>query len=179
MKLARILRRSAVGMAVLGLLINGPFAIAARPVAEPPVRDISLSRGGVLHGQILNDQGAPVTGARVTVRHTGLDVATTQTQPEGTFLIAGLRGGIHEVVTADQVAKVRLWAADTAPPSAQPGVLFVGSDSIVRGQTCPCGDAGCHGCGGASGAWGTIGAIALVAGIAVAIYAIADDDSGS
>lgn len=172
MKFTRTFRGAIALLAILAVMVNGPIATAAQTVsAAPRVADVALAEGGVLQGQIVTAQGAPANGVPVVVQHSGTDVAQTVTDQKGIFKIAGLRGGVHQVLAAGQQSSVRLWSAHSAPPVAQPAMLLVAnSDDVVRGN---------HSGLGPGGGWGTVGAIVLIAGIAYAIYEIADDDSGS
>jgi hypothetical protein len=172
MKFSRTFRGAVALSAILAVMVNGPFASAAQTVAAASqVADVSLAKGGVLKGQIVTAQGAPATGVPVVVEHSGAKIAQTVTDGNGVFQIAGLRGGVHQVLAVGQHSSVRLWSANSAPPVAQPAMLLVAnSDDVVRGN---------HSGLGMGGGWGTVGAIVLIAGIAYAIYEIADDDSGS
>ncbi|MDH3717434.1 MAG: carboxypeptidase-like regulatory domain-containing protein [Planctomycetota bacterium] len=172
MEFSRTFRSAIALSAILAVMVNGPFASAAQTVAAASqVADVSLAGGGVLQGQIVTAQGAPATGVSVVVQHSGADVAQTVTDQKGVFKIAGLRGGVHQVLAAGQQSSVRLWSANSAPPVAQPAMLLVAnSDDVVRGN---------HSGLGPGGGWGTVGAIVLVGALAYGIYEIADDDSGS
>ncbi|MGB6043481.1 MAG: carboxypeptidase-like regulatory domain-containing protein [Pirellulales bacterium] len=184
MKFTRILRGATALVAVLGVMVNGPIATAAQGVAAKPLTsDVSLASGGVLKGQVLTSQGTPASDMTIAVRHSGAVVATAKTSKNGNFTIAGLRGGVHQVVAAGHQSNVRLWSSDTAPPAAKQGMLLVADgEGVVRGSSCYCGDpvcgGACSGLGG-GGVWGTVGAVAIVGALAYAIYEIADDDSGS
>ncbi|QEG36168.1 hypothetical protein Pr1d_34770 [Bythopirellula goksoeyrii] len=98
--------------------------------------DISLQTGGVLSGKVVTAAGNVQPGLPVVVRAGGEELATTKTDPSGNFQVAGLKGGVVEVAAAGTQGNCRLWAPGTAPPAAQPGLLVVSQDQVVRGQNC-------------------------------------------
>jgi hypothetical protein len=156
----------------MGMFV-GQFARASQPL----VTDVALARGGVLAGKIVDRQGAPQKGETIRVIHQGQVVGTAQTDARGEFNVADLRGGVYQVETTQGVGVYRLWAAQTAPPAANDGVLVVHGDEAVRG-------AGCDPCGGGGG--GLLGVLAnpwVLAGIVAAAIAIPlaldDDDDAS
>lgn len=113
---------------------NPSVPLAAQPPSAAGVAgDVALQAGGVLRGQIVNAQGLPIAGVTVSAwqndRHFGQCV-TTET---GEFAIADLRGGIYQVRAGQSATLYRLWANNTAPPSAHTSVLLV-DGLVVRGQ---------------------------------------------
>jgi hypothetical protein len=107
--------------------------VAPRPVTA--VRDISLAPGGLLVGRVLDKTMTPVRGAKVAVQSQGHTAAVTETDADGVFAVAGLRGGVHEIVTERGVENCRLWSTGTAPPHAESHLRFVpGQSTVVRGQ---------------------------------------------
>jgi hypothetical protein len=50
------------------------------------------------------------------------------------FAAQGLRGGQYKINTVEGSSECRLWAADTAPPSARPAALVVTGNNLVRGM---------------------------------------------
>ena len=60
-----------------------------------------------------------------------------QTDGEGVFAVSKLRGGVHEIATADNLQVCRLWAAGTAPPGAAKSIDVVSPGEVVRGQYGP------------------------------------------
>lgn len=133
---------------------------AAPKTARQNVSDVSLRTEGVLVGHVVNAQGEPVAGAKVTVLHGRDVIATTSSNRTGDFIVRKLRGGVHHVKAGQGSAVVRLWTNKVAPPSSRSSLTIVSDKSVVRGQ---CGDAGCsgdcgtEGCGGAAGAFGGSG----------------------
>jgi hypothetical protein len=146
MSLVRTLRGLAVILATVGM-VAGPFAYGAGPATGAPavfapaaaarvpeVLDVELLEGGVLLGQVTDRSGAPLRQTEVLLRKDGVDVLRVRTEEEGRFAAAGLRGGVYEVVAADSTSHFRVWAPRTAPPAAQPGILIVAGDGVVRGN---------------------------------------------
>jgi hypothetical protein len=110
-------------------------ATAARTAPQVAVIDVALGQGGALRGQLVDAQGAPLSGATVSVQQNGREVTSTATDGQGNFAVSGLRGGVYQVATANSAGVYRLWAADTAPPAAQQQALLVSGGDAVRGQS--------------------------------------------
>jgi hypothetical protein len=137
--------------------------------------DIALREGGLLVGQVVDVQGVVKANAAVSIRFANREVVRTTTDENGMFAAKGLRGGQYQLLTQDGLSVCRLWAADTAPPSARPAALVVTGDSVVRGQ-------------GPVGNWVTwmkahpyitAGTVATAIAIPVAIAVSDDDDDNS
>jgi len=134
-----------VGLACLGLLLP-PFlpeaAVAGQEAdiqqgSQVPARDVALQDGGTLVGQVVDGQGNPLAGARVTVRQMDREVAVTAADAQGQFAVRGLRGGQYQIVAGGSAAAYRLWAPNTSPPAAQPRAILVAGPTQVRGQYGP------------------------------------------
>ena len=136
-------RYAATGIAGFGLVFPTaaiaaqPAAtpIAAHPAAAPPIADVTLGKGGSLSGQVVDAQGAPLAQTTVTVRSAGTDVATTVTDAQGNFSVAGLKGGVVETNAAGSSSVLRAWTADASPPSSNKSVVTVACRPVVRGQS--------------------------------------------
>ena len=135
-------------LAGLGMILPAPVLHAASTAenAVPPtpgpaveVVDIELREGGLLLGQVVAADGKPTAKTTVSLRRGGIEVATTLTDRSGYFFVKGLRGGTYEIATDRTRAIYRLWAPNTAPPTARPGVLIVADGRKVRGQQGPIG----------------------------------------
>ncbi len=100
----------------------------------PPIVDVKLQQGGILLGQVVTPQNAPVTEQAVTLRSRERDLATGKTDKNGYFAFAGLHNGVYQLTTADGQGTFRVWTQEIAPPAAQPGALIVSGDETVRGQ---------------------------------------------
>jgi hypothetical protein len=143
------IRRSALLAGLLIYMIAQP-AIAFEPHETPHqaapasvVRwyDVSLDGNGAMHGHILNQSGASISHAKVSVYRLNQIVLSTETNDQGEFTIRGLRGGLYQVVASNAngesgVALYRVWAAGTAPPSSISDVVMVMRQEVVRGQWC-------------------------------------------
>ena len=108
-----------------------------RAAVAPPVRDVSLQAGGVLRGQVVDKQGQPCTGVPISVSKVGATAAKpigSQTDGQGRFQFSGLTGGVYQVETAQGSTLCRLWAPNTAPPSAGPAAMVVQGEGPVRGN---------------------------------------------
>jgi hypothetical protein len=122
MKIKRLVSSMAVSLVVIGLCVpQGAFAAAAAP--PPAAVDVSLSDGGILHGQLVDLQGGSVANSLVTVKSQDQEVARATTTSEGRFTVQGLRGGVYQVAAGTGQGIYHLWAVNTAPPSAQKGAI--------------------------------------------------------
>lgn len=126
-------------LTITGMVLPLPRAAAEQPAAaeRTQVRDVELAYGGLLIGRLSDTNGRPLPGAPVSLISAGKTLATTQTDGEGVFAVAKLRGGVHEIATAENVEVCRLWAHGTAPPGAPQSVEVVASGDLLRGQYGP------------------------------------------
>jgi hypothetical protein len=131
MKLQR-LGRIASAIACFGMVI--PNSALAAPPAAAATNDVALRTGGLLVGQVVDQQGVAKANAPVSIQFAGKEVVNTTTDKNGVFAAKGLRGGAYQLVTPQGASACRLWAADTAPPSARPAALVVSGNDVVRGQ---------------------------------------------
>lgn len=122
----------AATIACIGMVLP-PSAIAATP-ATTTTNDVALRAGGLLVGQVVDQQGVAKAGTPVSIQFAGKEVAATTTDGNGVFAARGLRGGQYQILTPQGGSECRLWAADTAPPSARPAALLVSGNDVVRGQ---------------------------------------------
>ena len=147
------------------------FSKAQQPAAAAPVviRDIALQAGGTMRGQVVDAQGNPCGQIPLRVVRTTdqAPVAIAQTDAQGRFDVSGLTGGVYRVETPAGAAVYRLWAPNTAPPSAVASALVVQGDPAVRGNL---GGLGWFG-------WTLIG-LGVAAAIALPL-ALDDDDDAS
>jgi hypothetical protein len=113
-----------------------PSAIVRPQVttAAPVVQDVALETGGTLRGQVLDQQGNPMLQTTVSVWNAGQEVASTQTDASGNFVVSNLRGGNYVVVAGEDGGTFRLWTETTAPPQARSGVLIVSGRNVRRAQ---------------------------------------------
>ncbi len=119
----------------LGVLLSGPVTMAGD---SGIIKDVELSKDGVLYGQVYTPQGQAVPNAVVQLRYQGTAVAAARCNTEGQFAINGVRGGAHEVVVGPLRNPVRLWSAGAAPKVATKGIVVAVDETIVRGQDVYC-----------------------------------------
>jgi hypothetical protein len=105
--------------------------------ADRQIDDISLSDNGLLIGRVLNSERQPQIGVDVAIYSANQPVAATRTDANGAFAVAGLRGGVHQIVASTNVRTCRLWAAGTAPPNAANAAHITSDSAIARGQWGP------------------------------------------
>jgi len=113
--------------------ISGPPSLARGqgPVAGPTavvITDVSLVDDGTLTVQVVDPAGNPVGGRVVRVLSQGAEVASATTDASGTFQVAGLRDGLHEVEACSNRTCFRLWQPGVAPPHAEPVARVVCED---------------------------------------------------
>ncbi len=179
MKSLTLLRAGAVSLACLGILVPTPVLRAAVTEAAQVEKgngaaltmlDVALHPEGTLIGQVLDAQGKPLARIPVSVHQHGRRIAGAVSDGSGMFRVAGLRGGMYHIVAGKANGVYRLWAPDTAPPSAQPGALVVEGGQQVLGQYG-------HICQWLCNPWVVLGLVAAAIAIPVAIHN-ADDDEG-
>jgi len=138
-----VCKKSFVFLTCLGLIAAQTPLYAASPqshTASGPapsasqVIDIALGTDGVLNGRAVDGNGNQLAAAPVEIHYGDQAVAHAVTDEDGKFSVSQLRGGLHRVVVQNHQAKLRLWTAGAAPPSAHQDVLIVAGDGIVRGE---------------------------------------------
>lgn len=167
-------------IACVGLVVP-QSAPAAEPVSL--AKDVALRPGGVLVGQVMDQQGAVRAGTKVAVWQNEREVVTTATDKNGIFAVQGLRGGQYQLLTSEGQTLCRFWAPETAPPVATDTVVLVTGQDLVRGQWSPT-PSGVAGYGGRWLDWVrshpyiTAGVVAAAIATPVAIAASDDGDNG-
>jgi hypothetical protein len=176
MKQIKLFNVVAATLASVGMLASQSVALAAGPqiAANPPSRgasqqmtDVALGSGGTLRGQLVSVNGAPMANAEVVVRFGEAVVAVTKTDDRGYFVVQGLQGGVYAITAEGASSLYRLWAPNTAPPTAQGGAMLVAGNDVVRGQLL--------GLGGMN--TGTLVMLGIAGGIVTA--GLIDQDKGS
>ena len=61
-------------------------------------------------------------------------VASTRTDSEGKFALTGVQAGVYQLQSGNVSGTYRVWAPQTAPPSASQGILLVAGQDVVRHQ---------------------------------------------
>jgi hypothetical protein len=138
MKFAGIIKGLGVCLAVLGFCVPQSVWAAVGTGQSPAVLDVKLQaspNGSLLLGQVQNPQGVAKADVSVALYQGGKIVGETRTDRSGFFGFPNLRGGVYQVATAGGAATYRVWTAETAPPSAQPGALLVADEDLVLGQS--------------------------------------------
>lgn len=187
-------RSGVVVLVLIAMATNATAATKPQGKQASKLLDVSLQKGGVLVGQVLNPQGKPIAATTISVIDSRQKIAKVFTDRDGNFRVTGLKGGVFRVATLQQQKVCRLWAPQTAPPAAQSGVLLVSKSEVLRAQ-CGCGarvgeNPGCGGCcpggvfgrgygGGGIANWIDNHPLIVSGGIASAIaipLAVDDDD---
>lgn len=133
MKTRRIVNGVMVSLAAIGFLLPQPL-LAANPAPKAPVTDVALRDGGLLVGQVVDEQGAALGGVPVSLKYQDRELVVGKTSKDGTFGFKGLRGGVYQIAAAQGRGVYRVWTVGTAPPAAQEGALVVSGENVVRGQ---------------------------------------------
>jgi len=126
-------------VAMIGVCLPSAPATAQQdaPADARDIRDVELGQGGLLVGRLLDANGQPLREANVAILSGGKPLASMRTGADGVFAVSKLRGGVHEITTADNVQVCRLWAPGTAPPRAPKSIDVVSDGEVVRGQYGP------------------------------------------
>lgn len=95
--------------------------------------DVSLRADGLLIGQFMTAQGAPVVGAEVVLTNSQGQQAMTRTNQDGAFAFSGVKG-LSQISGPQAQQLVRAWAEGSAPPNAAPALLLVQQQDVARGQ---------------------------------------------
>ena len=179
-KSIRTSMRNSTSLLLAGLLSFGSPLVAGEPVqigAREQIysSDVVLHNGGVLHGTVLNTEGQPVSGVKVSILHKEISIAITVSNEEGKFAVKGLRNGAHTIEVGSKYQPVRLWGTNTAPPAAIENVAIVIDEEAVRGQMF--GGGGSMPGGGFLGS--RIGGLMLVGGAAAITLATTLDNNAT
>ncbi|MCA9261144.1 MAG: carboxypeptidase regulatory-like domain-containing protein [Planctomycetales bacterium] len=130
------IQKIAAAIAVASMLLS-PAAMANSPLPAAQPADVALADGGVLVGQLVDAQGAPLAGAPVALLAQGREVVRVATNEQGQFRVADVRGGVYQVAAPGYQGVYRMWAPRTAPPTASNGVLAISQGDVVLGQYGP------------------------------------------
>jgi hypothetical protein len=131
-------RMQIIALVCVGMLL--PHAVmGATPAPKVQITDVALQNGGLLNGQIVDQQGIGKVAAQVVVLQQGRKPVQTVTDKTGKFQVVGLSGGTTQLLTNNGQGVYRLWTAKAAPPTAKANALLVSNGQVVRGQACgPC-----------------------------------------
>ncbi|NUQ64159.1 MAG: carboxypeptidase regulatory-like domain-containing protein [Pirellulales bacterium] len=126
------LRHLPVWLAMIGMCL--PQTLLGAQPAKPVANDVKLWKGGTMLGQVVDAQGQPIPETIVTLRDSKGNAVAAKTDPRGYFTFQGLKSGAYSVSGAGAEGAYRAWTESVAPPSAQPGVLLVEGNEVLRGQ---------------------------------------------
>ncbi len=140
MKTIRSIQWTATITAVVAMISAQPlYAAVNQPGQKAAISDISLLSGGLLEGKLIDPRGRPIKESSVAIFHDGPKIASTTTTGDGAFKVAGLHGGIHQIVAETGTTTCRFWEPGTSPPAAGQAALVVSQNTPVRGQPCATG----------------------------------------
>jgi hypothetical protein len=133
-----LLGRVTAAVACAGMMLP-PSVLAVEPAKSTVdstnyIVDVALRPGGILVGQVVDQQGTTMAGKVVSIQYSNYEVARATSDANGVFAARGLRGGQYQLLTDDGISMCRLWAPNTAPPAARPAALLVSGNDVVRGQ---------------------------------------------
>jgi len=130
----RIFRGAIVALSTIGLLAAPVLgAEVAGHESHVSVVDVALQNGGELHGQVVSAQGIAQSNIKISIESRGRQITHAVTDEDGRFSVANLRGGTYILRVADDITTCRVWAENTAPPSASQSLLLV-TGSATRAQ---------------------------------------------
>jgi len=139
----KTLKVLAIGLSCWGIIMPRTQLLAAGPVKPqaaprtsqaPVVQDVTMTPEGAVTGQLVGAQGAGVKGTEIAFLQGKRVVATTRTNSQGLFRVERLRAGVYVVRAGNSIASYRVWSPNTAPPSAQPQIVLLKKEVVVRGQ---------------------------------------------
>jgi hypothetical protein len=135
------LKGAVAGLACWGMMVPQTNLLAAEPVKQNTnvkvtanIADVTLHKGGIAAGQVVDSQGNTVANLPVSIRHEGKTIVVVKTRKDGTWVAKGLRGGLHQVAVGRDQQVIRLWSPNTAPPTARKLSTLVVSGKVIRGQ---------------------------------------------
>jgi hypothetical protein len=114
----------------------GPSA-ATRPIVKTvnaKIFDIALSNGGTFKGRVVDHAGVPMEGAEVVIKQNSKEIGRSLTDKTGTFTASNLNSGVYSVASGNTEGTYRMWAENTAPPSAKEQGLLVMGENGARGN---------------------------------------------
>lgn len=97
------------------------------------LKNVELSEGGNLPGQLLNKSGQALPNVEFVIEQKD-KVHRVLTGTDGKFDAAGLKSGQCVFRVEDDVFACRVWKRGTAPPNSLTTFALVASKDVVRGQ---------------------------------------------
>lgn len=103
----------------------------------PELKNVVLSDGGTLAGQVINADGRPVRADRIKLV-TGNNIIEFSSDETGRFRVSGLRTGACLFEVGNHSFACRVWTSQQAPPRSIESIALVADGEVVRGQDyCP------------------------------------------
>jgi len=134
-----------------------------QPAGQTMIVDVALTQENLLRGQVVNREGAPKAGSKVTLASSGRIVAQAVTDDQGVFALKVAKGGVFVLSDDEGSVMVRAWTNAAAPPSTKSGILMVSDREVARGAL-------------GSGGLGSLIGLAAIAGVVTAVVVVAADD---
>lgn len=101
---------------------------------KPAATDVALHEDGVIRGRLVQPDGTPLDGARVTLRQGDRKLASVITDSQGAFHADGIPHGLYRIDAPTASQQFRFWRKGDAPPKASPLALVVSQSPTLRGQ---------------------------------------------
>lgn len=131
----KVVKGLLVSLAVLGFCLPQPvLAATVSTNPEPLMADVTLSDGGVLLGQVVDQQGKGLAKLPLTLRDQSKILGTAETNEQGYFAFRSVTSGVYQIVSTQGYGAYRVWTPQAAPPSSQKGALLVAGNGAVRGN---------------------------------------------
>jgi hypothetical protein len=102
--------------------------------ANLKIKDVVLHRAGTMVGTLFDASQRPISDQQVVIRQGDRIIATTVTQQDGRFVVAGLRGGVYQIRAGNHLSTIRAWADQSAPPTALQSAQLISNNQVVRGN---------------------------------------------
>jgi len=141
-----------------------PKADQDQVARQMTIVDVALTQDNLLRGQVVNREGAPKAGSKVTLASSGRVVAQAVTDDQGVFALKVAKGGVYVLSDDEGAVMVRAWTKAAAPPSTKTGVLMVSDREVARGAL------------GGGGLGALIGLAAIAGVVTAVVVAAADED---
>ncbi len=129
MLMTKWMRKTGVVACTAALFATPAATFADTPVitadAKAEVTDVVLGSKGTLTGLVKDVAGKAKSHALVSIGYSGNEVAAVETLDDGSFVVEGLREGIHVVQASGKKSTFRFWESDKAPPGAKPEITLV------------------------------------------------------
>lgn len=144
MKLHQFFKTTVAALACVGTLLpasiveaaNNPTKVEAKTPANI-VRDLALTKDGLLQGQVSNAKKAALKGTVVSIRKDRKEVLRTKTDEQGRFEASKLKPGVYYIVAGTGHGLYRVWSSKTAPPKALKMARIISDKTLIRGQNEP------------------------------------------